>query len=47
MENFHLIVESNVTQKKFKKKFDWAFYDNNISKIIGGLSKFNLLCKNI
>jgi hypothetical protein len=31
MEPSHLIIEPNVTQKK-GEYFEWALYDNNISK---------------
>jgi hypothetical protein len=34
MERSHLIVEPNVTQKRKRKYFDWAFYDNNISELL-------------
>ncbi len=34
MEHSHLIVEPNVTQKRKKEYFDWAFYDNNIFKLL-------------
>jgi hypothetical protein len=34
MEHSHLIVEHNVTQTRKIKYFDWAFYDNNISKLL-------------
>ncbi len=34
MEHSRLIVEPNVTQKIKGEDFDWAFYDNNISKLL-------------
>jgi len=34
MEHSHLIVEPNVTQKRKRKYFDWALYDNNISELL-------------
>jgi hypothetical protein len=34
MEHSHLIVEPNVTQKRKGEYFDWALYDNNISKLL-------------
>jgi hypothetical protein len=34
MEHFHFIVEPNVTQEIKRKYFDWALYDNNISKLL-------------
>jgi hypothetical protein len=32
MEHSHLIIEPNVTQKRKREYFEWALYDNNISK---------------
>jgi hypothetical protein len=35
MEHFQdLIVDFNITQKKKKKKFDWAFSNNNIFELL-------------
>jgi hypothetical protein len=35
MEHFQdLIVDPNITQKKKKKKIDWAFFDNNIFELL-------------
>jgi hypothetical protein len=46
MEHSHLIVEPNVTQNK-KKIFWLGILWQQYFWIIGGLSKTNLLCKNI
>jgi hypothetical protein len=34
MEQSHLIVEPNVTQKRKRKYFDWALYGNNIFELL-------------
>jgi hypothetical protein len=34
MEHSYLIIEPNVTQKRKRKYFDWAFYDNNNSELL-------------
>ncbi len=47
MEHSHLIVEPNVTQKKIKKIIDWAFYDNNIFKLLEVCPNLTYYAKNL
>jgi hypothetical protein len=47
MEHSHLIVEPNVALNFFLNFFDLSLYDNNNYELLEGLSKSNLLHKNV
>jgi hypothetical protein len=45
MKHSHLIVELNVTQKIKREYFDWAFYNNNILKLLEVCSNLTYYAK--